>query len=272
MQVTEAARELRYDGIELRALGGSINLLERPEFHPAVARQTKALLDDQNLAICCVDTSCTFDAVDEKTRKENIETALRHCELAEMLGASLIRVFPDKVKEGATREETRDNIASCLSEVARRAPPGVRVGLETHGDFARGRAAAEIVKLAGHRNVVLIWDVANALAAGDSIEESAREVSPYLAHVHLRDARPVEGRDHWQPVLAGRGNVSFGETIDALNNLNYAGFISFEWEKYWHPEIEEPEIALADFAEAMNLVFERTQEKTLPGAVRYVES
>jgi sugar phosphate isomerase/epimerase len=267
-QVAEAATRLGYDAIELRAIGGTLNLLERPEFQPAALRQTKAFLDDQNLAVCCVDTSSTFHAVDEKTRRENVETALRHCELAEMLGTSLIRVFPDKVQEGATRAETRDNIAACLGEVVRRAPSGVRVGLETHGDFARGYAAAEIVKLAGHRNVAVIWDVANALAAGDSIEESARAVSPYLAHVHLRDAHPVEGREHWQPVLAGRGNVSFGETIDALHNLNYEGFISFEWEKYWHPEIEEPEVALADFAEAMNRALRQTRGDTHTRAVR----
>jgi hypothetical protein len=27
----------------------------------------------------------------------------------------------------------------------------------------------------------------------------------------------------------------------------YRGYYSFEWEKVWHPEIEEPEIAFPDF-------------------------
>ena len=267
-KVAGAARNLGYDAIELRALGGSINLLERPEFQPATVGETKRFLEDQNLSICCVDSSCTFDAADKTTRRENIETALRHCELAERLGAPLIRVFPDKVQSGMTREETSANIAECLREVARQASAGVRVGLETHGDFARGHAAAEIVRLAGHRSVALIWDVANALAAGDSIGESAREVSPYLAHVHLRDARPIEGREHWQPVLAGRGNVSFDEAIDALHCLNFESFISFEWEKYWDPEIEEPEIALPDFAEAIKLVLKGKREDRYTNAVQ----
>lgn len=104
--------------------------------------------------------------------------------------------------------------------------------------------------------MALIWDVANALAAGDSIAESAHEVAPFLAHVHLRDARAVEGREHWLPVLAGCGAVSFAEAVEALRGLGYDGFISFEWEKYWHPEIEEPEVALPDFAAAMKRVFE----------------
>jgi len=264
-QIAEAARNLGYQGIELRALGGSINLLERPELQAGAIEQTRAFLQDQNLSICCVDTSCSFDAVDERIRQESVEAALHHCELAAALGAPLVRVFPNEIPAAATREETRDRIAASLRELAKRGPSGVCVGLETHGDFARGYAAAEIIRLVDQWNVGLIWDVANALAAGDSIEESARAVAPYLVHVHLRDAHAAEGRRHWLPVLAGRGAVSFAETIDALHGLSYEGYISFEWEKYWHPEIEEPEVAFEDFATAMKLALrcetgEETQE------------
>ena len=34
----------------------------------------------------------------------------------------------------------------------------------------------------------------------------------------------------------------------ALQQLEYEGFISFEWEKKWHPSIADPEIALPHFA------------------------
>jgi sugar phosphate isomerase/epimerase len=260
-QIAEAACNLGYQGIELRALGGSIDLLERPELQARALEQTRAFLQDQNLSICCVDTSCSFDAVDDGVRRENVEIALRHCELAAALGAPLIRVFPNEIPEAATREETRDRIAASLREVAKRAPLGVRIGLETHGDFARGQAAAEIIRLVDEDNVGLVWDVANALAAGDSIEESARAVAPYLMHVHLRDARAVAGGEHWLPVLSGRGAVSFTEAIDALHGLAYQGYISFEWEKYWHPEIEEPEVAFEDFATAMKLALQRKTGK-----------
>ena len=256
-RIAQAARAFGYEGIELRAIGGELDLLKRPEFQPGSVEETRRWLVDQDLAVCCVDTSCTFDSRDADERRNQVDQAIRHAELAAALGAPLIRVFPDKIQSGATRLETRDNIAACLLEVAERAPAGVRVGLETHGDFARGQAAAEIIRLAEHKNVAIIWDVANSLAAGDSIEESAREVAPHLAHVHLRDARAVEGTEHWLPVLAGRGAVSFAAAVDVLHRLGYGGYISFEWEKYWHAEIEEPEVALPDFVEAMKMVFAR---------------
>jgi sugar phosphate isomerase/epimerase len=255
-RIAQAARAYGYAAVELRAIGGDLDLLKRPEFQQGAIEATRRWLADQTLSICCVDTSCTFDSRDADERRKQVEVALRHAELAAALGAPLIRIFPDKIQTGATRNETRDNIAACLHEVAERAPSGVRVALETHGDFARGYIAAEIMRLANHPNVALIWDVANSLAAGDSIEESAHEVGPYLAHVHLRDARAVKDHEHWLPVLAGRGAVSFTDAVNALRRLAFDGYVSFEWEKYWRPEIEAPEVALPDFVKAMKAIFQ----------------
>lgn len=255
-QIAHAAQIYGYAAVELRALGGELDLLKRPELQMKTVNATRRWLADQDLSICCVDTSCTFDSPNADERRGQVEIALRHAELAAALGAKLIRIFPDKIQLGATRAQTRDNIASCLREVAERGPTEVRVGLETHGDFAHSVATAEIVRLATHPNVAIIWDVANSLAAGDNIEAAAKEVAPYLAHVHLRDARAVTGQEHWLPVLAGRGAVSFDVAVNALHQLAYDGYISFEWEKYWHPEIEEPEVALPDFVNAMQAIFQ----------------
>ena len=247
--VAHAAREYGYAAVELRALGGGLDLLGRPEFQPGEVARTREWLAGRGLEVCCVDTSCSFDSLDEAERLRQVGLAVRHCELAAALGSPLIRVFPDKVPEGATYEETRDRIADSLRRVAGGAPEGVRVGLETHGDFAGGRASADIIRRADHPNLRIIWDAANSFASGEPVEDSAAALAPYLAHVHLRDARPMGG-EHWTPVLAGRGRVPFAEVVAALRRLRYDGFVSFEWEKYWHPEIEEPEVALPDFARA----------------------
>jgi sugar phosphate isomerase/epimerase len=250
-QIVKAAQRLGYDGVELRAISGTLDLLSRREFTPKQIGNTRAYFEDHGIEICCIDTSCTFHATEKTERLAQVELALAHAELAARLGASLIRVFPDKIQPGANREQTRDFIAGSLRLIAERLPTGVQVALETHGDFARAEAAAEIVTLADHPKVKLIWDVANSVAAGDSIPHAARRVKLYLSHVHLRDARPVTESEHWLPVLAGRGSVSFVETLAVIATLNYDGYISFEWEKYWHPQIEDPAVALPDFIEAI---------------------
>lgn len=257
--VLRAARAYGFAGVELRALGGGLDLLARPEFAPRAVEGTRRRLEAEGLSVCCVDTSCAFHDRDEGERRRQVGVALRHCDLAAALGSPLIRVFPDKIQPGATREVTRSFIAESLYAVAERAPAGVRVGIETHGDFAAAQETAEIVRLAGHPRVAVIWDVANSFAAGCAVEDAARAVAPHLAHVHLRDALPVEGSEHWLPVLAGRGRVPFGAAFEALRSVGYEGFVSFEWEKYWHPEIEEPEAALPDFARAAARLMRRDE-------------
>jgi sugar phosphate isomerase/epimerase len=250
-QIVEAAQRFRYDGVELRAIDGSLDLLSRPEFRPDEIANTRRYFEDHAVSICCIDTSCTFHSLDRSERLAQVDLALAHAELAAQLGATLIRVFPDKIQPGATREQTRDFIAESLRRIADRLPSGLHVALETHGDFARTDAAAEIATLADHPRVKLIWDVANSVAAGDSIAHGARTTEPYLVHIHLRDARPVVGSEHWLPMLAGRGCVPFAEAVAAIEILKFDGYVSFEWEKYWRPEIEEPEVALPDFVSAI---------------------
>lgn len=261
-QIIAAAREWGYDAVELRALGGSLDLLSRQEFSTQQIARTRFDLESYGIAICCVDTSCTFHSPDSSERAAQVQIALDHAELAAQLGAPIIRVFPDRIQPGAQREETRDWIVSCLREIAESMSRDVDVALETHGDFARAEAAVEIARLANHPKVKLIWDVANSVAAGDIIQNAAETVQPYLAHIHLRDAKPVDGAEHWLPVLAGRGRVSFSEALAAIRELNYEGYISFEWEKYWHPEIEDPDIALPDFSNAIRNLLEDRSDAT----------
>jgi hypothetical protein len=49
-------------------------------------------------------------------------------------------------------------------------------------------------------------------------------------------------------VLTGRGNVPVKRQIEVLRASGYEGFYCFEWEKVWHPELDDPEIAIADYA------------------------
>jgi hypothetical protein len=51
--------------------------------------------------------------------------------------------------------------------------------------------------------------------------------------------------------LTGLGTVPIRETIELLARAGYAGYYGFEWEKAWHPEIEEPEVALPHYARVM---------------------
>jgi len=60
-----------------------------------------------------------------------------------------------------------------------------------------------------------------------------------------------------QCALMGKGDTPIFETIDVMAKDGFKGYYSFEWEKLWHPEIDEPEIALADYPKVMKKHFKQ---------------
>jgi sugar phosphate isomerase/epimerase len=79
------------------------------------------------------------------------------------------------------------------------------------------------------------------------------KLKKYIRHTHIKDAK-LNG-DKLEYTLLGQGDVPIFEAIDILSKDNYKGYYSFEWEKLWHPEIAEPEIALANFPGVMKKHF-----------------
>ncbi|HET8826764.1 MAG TPA: hypothetical protein VFM77_16605, partial [Terriglobales bacterium] len=53
-------------------------------------------------------------------------------------------------------------------------------------------------------------------------------------------------------VLTGRGDVPVKRQIELLWKVGYGGYFCFEWEKLWHPELEEPDVAFADYARVVD--------------------
>ena len=41
------------------------------------------------------------------------------------------------------------------------------------------------------------------------------------------------------------------DTVQVLAPSGYIGYYRFEWEKAWHPDFEEPEVALPHYARVM---------------------
>jgi predicted xylose isomerase-like sugar epimerase len=53
-------------------------------------------------------------------------------------------------------------------------------------------------------------------------------------------------------VLTGKGDVPIQRQVQALLGIGYKGYYCFEWEKLWHPDIAEPEVAIADFSRVVS--------------------
>src|SRR6059036_2236162 len=140
------------------------------------------------------------------------------------------------------------HIARGLRELGDYARPrNVTVLIESHGDFTDAPALLQVLRQADSPGVALLWDAHHTFVSGkEAPEDTVRQLGRYIRHTHLKDSVP-EGSDR-RYVLTGTGEVPVKRQIAALAKIGYRGFYSFEWEKRWHPEIEEPEVAIAQYA------------------------
>jgi sugar phosphate isomerase/epimerase len=65
----------------------------------------------------------------------------------------------------------------------------------------------------------------------------------------LKDSVP-DGKER-KYVLPGTGEVPMERQVTALRNIGYKGYYCFEWEKAWHPDIQEPDVAFPAYVKVV---------------------
>jgi sugar phosphate isomerase/epimerase len=247
-QIIAMAAAESYDGIELRFVQGEDSLWRLPALSGKELAPTKRALADHALSISCLDTSCRFHSPDAAERGRWITEGNRMADLAAELGAPGLRVFGDTVQSGADRTSTQSWIAESIRELAEiTVAKGIEVWIENHGDFAGAGETIAIVQQAASPNIGVVWDPANSFVAHQQRPaEGAAILQAASRHVHIKDLRR-EG-DEWKNVPTGEGDFPLLELKASLEGLKYDRFLSFEWEKKWHPEIADAEIAVPHFA------------------------
>jgi sugar phosphate isomerase/epimerase len=248
-QILQAAATYGYDGVELRVVSRELDLWNLPEFKPSALSGTRNAIQDHGLVVASMGSSACFHSSDPLERERNFESALRMAELAAGLGAPSVRVFGDRIQAGNTRMQTAGWLADSLDRLAERLQPGgVEVWLETHGDFATVADVDEVLAQLRSANVGIIWDPANAFEQSGEAPHISPQMAPYIRHAHLKDMKKdAQGAFHY--VDTGEGEFPFGAMFASLAGIHFDGFVSFEWEKLWHPELAGPETALPHFIE-----------------------
>lgn len=240
-----------FAAVELRGLQETMDLPQRPEFAPARIHDSRRQLTDRGLVVSCLGSSANMHEMDAAKRAVQLDEARRFIDLAQALGAPYVRVFGNKYVEGVIREAMLAHIAGGLRELGEYARgKGVTVLIESHGDFTDSPALLAILQKAGSTGVGLLWDAHHTFVSGkEQPEDTVRQLGRYIRHTHLKDsvAAGPNGDDR-RYVLTGTGDVPVRRQVEALAKIGYRGYYSFEWEKRWHPEIEEPEVAIAQFA------------------------
>ena len=226
-QIADAGQRYGYAGVEWRLADGS--LLGR-----STEDETWSRISSAGSKAVCLDTSFAFVQAADERRESAVAGAIAMGRRAAEIGAPLIRVFGGALPEGSTRNDVLEPTREALAAAAAGMPDGVRIAIETHDAWSRGVDVAELV--AGI-DVDVLWDVAHTVRAGETVTETLDAIG-VPALVHLKDARG----ETLTPL--GDGEVPLRSAVDALRAAGYDGWLCLEWEKLWHPYLDEPEAAL----------------------------
>ena len=256
-QITDFAAQHGYHGIEIRGLQREMDLPKAPVFSTSEARKKAvALMQKEGLQFVGLGSSANLHT-EGVEREKQLAEARRFIDLAAEIGCPYVRVFPNNFPKERSKEATINLIVNGLTELGEYAGgKKVTVLLETHGDVVWINDLVTIIEAVKSPDVGLVWDVANMWTiTGEPPEEAYRRLKKFIRHIHIKDAKRVNGK--LQYTLLGQGEVPIFKAIDALVKDGYKGYYSFEWEKLWHPEIAEPDVALAHYATAMKEHFRR---------------
>jgi sugar phosphate isomerase/epimerase len=257
-RILDFAEQNGFAAVELRGLQGNLDLPSHPVFAAQSIADTKRRIAAHNLQIACVSSSTDVGEADPEKRAKGLTDARRFIDLAASLSSPYVRVFgnsPDSGKPVSPSVDLKKRVVAGLRELGEySASRNVTVLLESHDDFTSTPVLQEVLGRADSPHVGLLWDAFHTFAgSNESPEGTVNVLRPFIRHTHLKDA-VGSGADR-KYVLTGRGNVPVRKQVELLHGSGYQGFYCFEWEKMWHPDLEEPEIAIADYARVMRGYF-----------------
>jgi sugar phosphate isomerase/epimerase len=271
--------------VEVRQIAGETNLLQVADLAPSRHVELRRRLSELGVVLCGLSSSVRFDYREQTLREEQLRIGKAYIELAAALGARFVRVFGDVLpaEPHSAQEATLDQIADGLNRLGEfGATHQVDVLLETHGDFADTAVVRRLMPRITSPAAGILWDTHHPWKFfGEPLAETWNFLRPWVRHTHWKDSvtHPADllpsveddahsaesaaalalmsGHRDADYVLFGGGEFPADEAARLLKQSGYAGWLSLEWEKMWHPQIEPPEIALSLFAAKIRALWAR---------------
>lgn len=159
--------------------------------------------------------------------EHEVERLRRAITAARALGAKYIRIF-SFYYEGRDAEEVRDDVITRMRTLAEAAEEaGVILLHENEKDIFGDipSRVLDIIETVNSPALRVCWDAANFVQVGiKPFDEAYLALRPHLEYVHVKDALFADA----SVVPAGEGDGQVQQTIDALRDSGYSGFVSLE--------------------------------------------
>lgn len=160
---------------------------------------------------------------------DQISLLQRSFQTAQYFDTKLIRIFTFW-KRHSLSPELEDQIVDLLAEpVSLAEEAGIVLGLENeHACYiGTGAQTARILERISSPALRVIWDPGNAYCDGERpFPNGYDDVKDFIAHVHVKDAKAVDGKPAW--TVVGEGDIDWAGQFKALHEAGYKGYLSLE--------------------------------------------
>ncbi len=243
------AKDLRFDGIEIRGLGNDIVAVKAKPFTEKMLPKTIAKLKELELSIPCLSSGCALKYKEKE--EETINEITSYIELATKLGTPYIRILADK--DPMPVDDVDDGyIAGVLTKLADIAKEKGTVTLlvETNGVYADTKRLRALLDKVGRNEVAALWDLHHPYRYnGESGEQTVANLGTYIKYCHVKDSVMKDGSLTYS--LMGEGDMPIKEMFAALKTIGYEGYMSLEWVKRWANNLCDAGIVIPQYANYM---------------------
>ena len=243
-EILALAARHRITTVELRSLGGTVDL---PAYFARVHGSPAALagkLRGSAVGIIALDTG--LHLVDPAPGER--EKFLVFLPWAEALGVRWLRVF-DGGKTADAAELARAAEAMNWWQTVRRANGWkADIMIETHDSLFTSAAIGRFLQIAPE--AAILWDSHHTWKrGGEDPVASWGAIKSQVVHIHVKDSISRPSQNHpYTYVLPGEGEFPMAP-LQAVLRAEYAGPVSLEWEKLWHPYLPSLDEALRKAAD-----------------------
>ena len=229
-----------------------LDVTNRSEF-TSQADLSREQLQDHGVEIACFSSSVVLSSPDAAGSDTSFDELKRYAQLCVTFGTPFIRIFGGRIGQ-VSRASALDTAAANLLRLAGIVrDTRIKILVETHDDWMSADHLKSLMTAVSSDAIGLLWDVNHPfMFLGESPAVTWEQTGTWILHTHWKDSkRTSRSPNGFEPCLMGDGQVPHQKIDQVLKNGNYHGYLSLEWEKRWHPEITEPEVAFPQFVEYM---------------------
>ena len=243
--ICRRGREYGFDGVDFRGYLDAIDITTLPMFTSGVAA-TRRQLDEAGLEVSAVSSSirCARRSGARPTWKKPDAPSggpgAGRAKCAHLWRRRSGRTSP--------REELAKIGRECIEEIlALDGAQELHWLFETHDLWIKSTDCTLLLDAIPNPAFGALWDMGHTCrVGGEKPADTYAAIGKRVGYTHVKDAaydpqHPQAMEDGWRYVFPGTGVLPLAESIHLLKANGYDGWLQFEHEKRWHPELAEPE-------------------------------